>query len=204
LFRHTIIECFIVLLSIITFNQVIAQTNHNQTLTFVDPFGKFSIDYSSDWEAISPGHSFEEGDLDLIIQKPDKEQGYIEIRHEEITSEVKKTNQDKNIELESDSLYNISLKVILHSSFDKYVSKLNLKNVENIEKFNYNSNLIPNMTSGLILYSFDKDNKIHYGLYFLAKNDYDIIYISYTAYRNWFDKNLVEVKDMIHSIKFNL
>ena len=60
------------------------------------------------------------------------------------------------------------------------------------------------MTSGLILYSFDKDNKIHYGLYFLAKNDYDIIYISYTAYRNWFDKRLLEVKDMIHSIKFNL
>ena len=71
---------FILLLSIITINEVIAQNNYNKTLTFVDPFEKFSIDY------------FEEGNLDLIIQKPDKEQGYIEIRHEEITLEVKKTN----------------------------------------------------------------------------------------------------------------
>ena len=93
MFRHTIIECFIVLLSIITFNQGIAQTNHNQTLTFVDPFGKFSIDYLSDWEAIAPGHRFEEGNLDLIIQKSEEEQGYIEIRHEVITSEIKKTNK---------------------------------------------------------------------------------------------------------------
>ena len=83
---------FILLLSIITINEVIAQNNYNKTLTFVDPFEKFSIDYFSDWEVIAPGHSFEEGNLDLIIQKPDKEQGYIEIRHEEISSEVKKTN----------------------------------------------------------------------------------------------------------------
>jgi hypothetical protein len=92
----------------------------------------------------------------------------------------------------------------LHSSFDEYISKLKLVNVKNKKEFNYNSRLIPNMTSGSIFYSFEKDNKIDYGLYVLAKNDYDIIYISYTAYRNWFDKNLLEVKDMIYSIKFNL
>jgi hypothetical protein len=68
LLRYTIIECIIILFSIIIFNQGIAQTTHNQTLTFVDPFGKFSVDYLSDWEAIAPGHRFEEGNLDLIIQ----------------------------------------------------------------------------------------------------------------------------------------
>ena len=124
--RYTITVCFIVLLSIITINEIIAQNNYNETLTFVDPFGKFSIDYPLDWEAIAPGHSFEKGNLDLIIQKPERNQVYIEIRHEEITSEVEKTNQDKNIKLESYSLYNNSLKVILHSSFDEYISKLKL------------------------------------------------------------------------------
>jgi hypothetical protein len=59
LLRYTIIEYFIILLSIITINEVIAQNNYNETLTFVDPFGKFSIDYFSDWEAIAPRHSFE-------------------------------------------------------------------------------------------------------------------------------------------------
>jgi hypothetical protein len=80
---------YLVLFSILTINEIFAQNNYNETLTFVDPFGKFSIDYPSDWEAIAPGHSFQEENLDLIIQKPDRIQGYIEIRHEEIISEMK-------------------------------------------------------------------------------------------------------------------
>lgn len=85
-----------------------------------------------------------------------------------------------------------------------YLSKLNLENVKKIEEFNYNSYIIPNTTTGSILYSFEKDNKIQYGLYILAKNDYDIIYISYIASKNWFYKNLLKVKNIIHSIKFQL
>ncbi len=82
-------------------NEIFAQNSYNETITFVDPLRKFSINYPSDWNAIPPGHSFEEGNLDLIIQKPEREQGYIEIRHEEITSEVKETNEDNKMELES-------------------------------------------------------------------------------------------------------
>ena len=124
--RFTIIECFIVLLSIITFNQVVAQNNHNQTLTFIDPFGKFSIDYPSDWDAIAPGHRFEEGNLDLIIQKPDKKQGYIEIQHEEIISEMKKSNEEENSLISSPFLTNNSLEDISSSLFKDYIYKLNL------------------------------------------------------------------------------
>ncbi|HET9806408.1 MAG TPA: hypothetical protein VFP49_05840 [Nitrososphaeraceae archaeon] len=69
------------MLSIVTINEIIAQS-HTETITFVDPYGKFSIDYPSDWEAIAPGHRFEEGNLDLIIQKHDRQQGSIELRHE--------------------------------------------------------------------------------------------------------------------------
>lgn len=192
------------MLSIATINEISAQKGYNETINFMDPLRKFSIDYPSEWNAIAPGHSFEEGNLDLIIQKPDRQQGYIEIRHEEITSEAKKTNTENKLELESTSLYNKSLEIILPSSFNNYVSKLNLGNVKHIEEFNYNIYLISGMKTGSILYNFEKDDKIHNGLYIIAKSDCSIIYISYTAYRNYFDENLPEVKKMINSIKFNL
>ena len=111
--RYTIIEGFIILLSIVAINETVRQKNYNETITFVDPFGKFSIDYPSDWEAIAPGHRFEEGNLDLIIQKPDRQQGYIEIRDEQITSEIKKSNEENKFH---SSLNNKSLEIfyILH------------------------------------------------------------------------------------------
>jgi hypothetical protein len=200
LLRYTIIACFIVLLSIITINEIIAQNNYNETLTFIDPFGKFSIDYPSDWEAIAPGHSFEEGNLDLIIQKTERNQGYIEIRHEEINPENKKSNDDNNFIFSL--LTNNSLERILSSLFNDYISKFHLQNVKTI-KLNYDK-LISGMNSSSILYSFEKDNKVFYGLYIVAKNDYNIIVISYMASTNYFDKNLPKFESMIRSIKFNL
>ena len=68
--RYTILEGFIILLFIVAINETVGQKSYNETITFVDPFGKFSIEYPSDWEAIAPGHRFEEGNVDLIIQKP--------------------------------------------------------------------------------------------------------------------------------------
>jgi hypothetical protein len=200
LLRYTIIACFIVLLSIITINEIIAQNNYNETLTFIDPFGKFSIDYPSDWEAIAPGHSFEEGNLDLIIQKTERNQGYIEIRHEEINPENKKSNDDNNFIFSL--LTNNSLERILSSLFNDYISKFHLQNVKTI-KLSYDK-LISGMNSSSILYSFEKDNKVFYGLYIVAKNDYNIIVISYMASTNYFDKNLPKFESMIRSIKFNL
>ena len=198
--RYTIIEGFIILLSIVAINETVGQKNYNETITFVDPFGKFSIDYPSDWEAIAPGHRFEEGNLDLIIQKSDRQQGYIEIRDEHITSEIKKSNEENKFH---SSLNNKSLEIILHSTFKDYISKLNLQNVKHIE-FTYDRYLILDMNTSSILYSFEKDDKIFYGLYILAKSDYNIIYISYIASTNYFNKNLLEVEEMINSLKFNL
>ncbi|HET8856163.1 MAG TPA: hypothetical protein VFM28_01415 [Nitrososphaeraceae archaeon] len=199
--RYTIIEGFIILLSIIAINETVGQKNYNETITFVDPFGKFSIDYPSDWEAIAPGHRFEEGNLDLIIQKSDRQQGYIEIRDEQITSEIKKSNEENKFH---SSLNNKSLEIILHSTFKDYISKLNLQNVKHIEEFSYDSHLISDLNTSSILYSFEKDDKIFYGLYILAKSDYNIIYISYIASTNYFNKNFLEVEEMINSLKFNL
>lgn len=198
--RYAIIEGFIILLSIVAINETVGQKNYNETITFVDPFGKFSIDYPSDWEAIAPGHRFEEGNLDLIIQKPDRQQGYIEIRDEQITSEIKKSNEENKFP----SLNNKSLEIILHSTFKDYISKLNLQNVKHIEEFTYDRHLISDMNTSSILYSFEKDDKIFYGLYILAKSDYNIIYISYIASTNYFNKNFLEVEEMINSLKFNL
>ena len=198
--RYTIIVCFIVVLSIITINEIIAQNNYNETLTFIDPFGKFSIDYPSDWEAIAPWHSFEEGNLDLIIQKTERNQGYIEIRHEEINPENKKSNEDNNFIFSL--LTNNSLERILSSLFNDYISKFHLQNVKTI-KLNYDK-LISGMNSSSILYSFEKNDKVFYGLYIVAKNDYNIIIISYMASTNYFDKNLPKFESMIRSIKFNL
>ena len=199
--RYTIIEGFIILLSIVAINETVGQKNYNETITFVDPFGKFSIDYPSDWEAIAPGHRFEEGNLDLIIQKPDRHQGYIEIRDEQITSGIKKSNEENKF---PSSLNNKSLEIILHSTFKDYISKLNLQNVKHIEEFTYDRYLILDMNTSSILYSFEKDDKIFYGLYILAKSDYNIIYISYIASANYFNKNLLKVEEMLNSLKFNL
>jgi hypothetical protein len=201
LLRYTIIVCFIVLLSIITINEIIAQNNYNETLTFIDPFRKFSIDYPSDWEAIAPGHSFEEGNLDLIIQKTERNQGYIEMRHEEINPENKKSNEDNNFIFSL--LTNNSLERILSSLFNDYISKFNLQNVKSI-KLNYDKYLISGMNSSSILYSFEKDDKVFYGLYIVSKSDYNIIVISYIASTNYFDKNLPKFESIIRSIKFNL
>ena len=198
--RYIIIEGFIILLSIISINETVAQKSYNETITFVDPFGKFSIDYPSTWEAIAPGHNFEEGNLDLIIQKPNRQQGYIEIRHEQITSEIKKFNEENKFP----SLNNKSLDFILHSTFKDYISKLNLQNVKHIEEFNYDRYLISNMNTSSIIYSFEKDDKIFYGLYILAKNDYNIVYILYISSTSYFNKNLLEIEEMINSLKFNL
>ena len=198
--RYIIIEGFIILLSIISINETVAQKSYNETITFADPFGKFSIDYPSTWEAIAPGHNFEEGNLDLIIQKPNRQQGYIEIRHEQITSEIKKFNEENKFP----SLNNKSLEIILHSTFKDYISKLNLQNVKHIEEFNYDRYLISNMNTSSIIYSFEKDDKIFYGLYILAKNDYNIVYILYISSTNYFNKNLPEIEEMINSLKFNL
>jgi hypothetical protein len=201
LLRYKIIYGFLILLSIVTINEIAAQKNYNGTTTFVDPFGKFSIDYPSDWDAIAPGHRFEEGNLDLIIQKPDRQQGHIEIRHEEITSEVKKSNEENKF---ASSLYNKPLDVILPSTFKEYVSKLNLENVKHIEEFSYNIYLISNMNTGSIVYSFEKDGKNFYGLYIIAKNDYNIVYISYISSTNYFYKNLWQVEEMINGLDFKL
>jgi hypothetical protein len=51
-------------------NEAFSQNIQNETITFVEPLCKFSINYFSNWESISPGLSFQEGNLDLIIQKP--------------------------------------------------------------------------------------------------------------------------------------
>jgi hypothetical protein len=194
---------YLVLFSILTINEIFAQNNYNETLTFVDPFGKFSIDYPSDWEAIAPGHSFQEGNLDLIIQKTDRIQGYIEIRHEEIISEMKNLTKE-NDNLISSFLTNNSLEHILHSTFKEYISELHLQNFKHIKEFNYDGSLILDMNTSSILYSFEKDDKVFYGLYIIAKSDYKIFIISYTASTNFFDKNLPKLETMIHSLKFNL
>lgn len=200
--RYTIIEGFIILLSIVAINETVAQKSYNETITFVDPFGKFSIDYPSDWEAIAPGHRFEEGNLDLIIQKTDRQQGYIEIRHEQIVSEITKSNKENRFL--SSSLNNKSLEIILPSTFKDYVDKLNLQNVRPIEEFNNNRYLISGMNTSSIIYNFEKDDKSFYGLYILAKSDYSIVYISYIASTNYFYRNLPEVEEMINALKFNL
>lgn len=200
--RYTIIEGFIILLSIVAINETVAQKSYNETITFVDPFGKFSIDYPSDWEAIAPGHRFEEGNLDLIIQKTDRQQGYIEIRHEQIISEITKSNKENRFL--SSSLNNKSLEIILPSTFKDYVDKLNLQNVRIIEEFNNNRYLISGMNTSSIIYNFEKDDKSFYGLYILAKSDYSIVYISYIASTNYFYRNLPEVEEMINALKFNL
>jgi hypothetical protein len=202
LLRYTIIEGFIILLSIVAINETVAQKSYNETITFVDPFGKFSIDYPSDWEAIAPGHRFEEGNLDLIIQKTDRQQGYIEIRHEQIVSEITKSNKENRFL--SSSLNNKSLEIILPSTFKDYVDKLNLQNVRPIEEFNNNRYLISGMNTSSIIYNFEKDDKSFYGLYILAKSDYSIVYISYIASTNYFYRNLPEVEEMINALKFNL
>lgn len=198
---YIIIKGFLFFLSLIAINEIVAQI-YNETIPFVEPSGKFSIYYPSNWNAIAPGHSFEEGNLDLIIQKPDRQQGYIEIRHEEITSDAKKTNYEKELESET-SLYNKSLEIILPLSFKDYVSKLSLENVKHIEEYNYDVYLISGLKTGSILYSFVKDDKLHNGLYIISKIDYNIIYISYTASTNYFDKSLPEAQKIINSIKFN-
>ena len=197
--RYTILEGFIILLSIVAINEIVSQKSHNETITFVDPFGKFSIEYPSDWEAIAPGHRFEEGNLDLIIQKLDRQQGYIEIRDEQITSEIKKSNEDN-----LSALNNKSLDITLHSILKDYISKLNLQNVKYIEGFVYDKYLISGMNTSSIIYNFEKDDIIFYGLYILAKSDYNIVFISYIASKNYFKKNLLEVEEMINSLKFNL
>jgi hypothetical protein len=202
LLRYTIIEGFIILLSIVAINETVAQKSYDETITFVDPFGKFSIDYPSDWEAIAPGHRFEEGNLDLIIQKTDRQQGYIEIRHEQIISEITKSNKENRFL--SSSLNNKSLEIILPSTFKDYVDKLNLQNVRPIEEFNNNRYLISGMNTSSIIYNFEKDDKSFYGLYILAKSDYSIVYISYIASTNYFYRNLPEVEEMINALKFNL
>jgi hypothetical protein len=202
LLRYTIIEGFIILLSILVINETVVQKSYNETITFVDPFGKFSIDYPSDWEAIAPGHRFEEGNLDLIIQKTDRQQGYIEIRHEQIISEITKSNKENRFL--SSSLNNKSLEIILPSTFKDYVDKLNLQNVRPIEEFNNNRYLISGMNTSSIIYNFEKDDKSFYGLYILAKSDYSIVYISYIASTNYFYRNLPEVEEMINVLKFNL
>ncbi|MDF2736754.1 MAG: hypothetical protein K0S93_610 [Nitrososphaeraceae archaeon] len=200
LLRYKIIYFFLILLSLVTFKEIAAHKNFNETITFVDPFGKFSIDYPSDWDAIAPGHRFEEGNLDLIIQKPDRQQGYIEIRHEEISSNIKKSDEETKLYL----LNNKSLEIILPSSFQDYVSKMNMQNVRKIEEFNYDRYLISDMNTGSIIYSFEKDRKIFYGLYILAKNDNNIIYISYTSATNYFYKNLWQVEEMINALEFKM
>ena len=197
--RYTILEGFIILLSIVAINETVGQKSHNETITFVDPSGKFSIEYPSDWEAIAPGHRFEEGNVDLIIQKLDRQQGYIEIRDEQITSEIKKSNEDN-----LSSLNNKLLDITLHSILKDYISELNLQNVKRIEGFAYDRDLISDMNTGSIIYNFEKDDIIFYGLYVLAKSDYNIVFISYIASKNYFKKNLLEVEEMINSLKFNL
>jgi len=139
------------LLLILSINETFSQ---NETLTIVDPFGKFSIDYSSDWEAIVPGHRFEEGNIDLIIQKPDRQQGYIEVRHEELPNQENKESKKTNF---LSPLNNMSLNILLSYSFQNYLSTNDLQKVKQVEGFSYNKYLISDMNTGSIVYSFERD-----------------------------------------------
>ena len=189
----------ILLFSIPSINETLSQ---NETLTIVDPFGKFSIDYPSDWEAIVPGHRFEEGNIDLIIQKPDRQQGYIEVRHEELPNqEIKESNKTNFLS----PLNNISLNIILSYSFQNYLLTNDLQEVRQVEGFSYNKYvIISDMNTGSIVYSFERDGMKFYGLYILSKNDYNILYISYIASENYFYKNIGEVEKIISSFKTHL
>jgi hypothetical protein len=115
----------------------------------------------------------------------------------------------KNLTKENDNLIssfltNNSLEHILHSTFKEYISELHLQNFKHIKEFNYDGSLILDMNTSSILYSFEKDDKVFYGLYIIAKSDYKIFSISYTTSANFFDKNLLKLETMIHSLKFNL
>ena len=185
----------ILLLLILLINQTLSQ---NETLTIVDPFGKFSIDYSSDWEAIVPGHRFEEGNIDLIIQKPDRQQGYIEVRHDELSNqEIKESNKTNFLS----PLNNMSLNILLSYSFQNYLSTNDLQKVKQVEGFSYNKYLISDMNTGSIVYSFERDGIKFYGLYLLSKNNCNILYISYIASTNYFYKNIREAEKIISSFK---
>ena len=64
--------------------------------------------------------------------------------------------------------------------------------------------LISDMNTGSIVYTFEKDGKIFYGLYILAKDDNNIVYFSYTSSTNYFYKNLWQVEEMINALEFKL
>lgn len=187
----------LLLLSILSINETFSK---NETLTIVDPFGKFSINYTSDWEAIVPGHRFEEGNIDLIIQKQNRQQGYIEIRHDELPNqEIKEFNKTGLL-----SPNNTSLNILLSYSFQKYISTKDLQKVRQIKSFSYNNYVIPNMNTCSILYSFEKDGKKFDGLYILSKNDKNILFISYIASPKYFYKNTEDAKKIISSFKIRL
>ena len=183
------------LLLVLSINETLSQ---NETLTIVDPFGKFSINYSSDWEAIVPGHRFEEGNIDLIIQKTDREQGYIEVRHEELPNQENKESNKTNF---LSPLNNMSLNILLSHSFQHYLSTNDLQKVKQIEGFSYNKYVISDMNTGSIVYSFERDGIKFYGLYLLSKNNNNILYISYIAFANYFYKNIREAEKIISSFK---
>ena len=185
----------VLLLLTLSINETFSQ---NETLTIVDPFGKFSIDYSSDWEAIVPGHRFEEGNIDLIIQKTDRQQGYIEVRHEELPNQENKESNKTNFLSE---LNNMSLYILLSYSFQNYLSTNDLQKVKQVEGFSYNKYVISDMNTGSIVYSFERDGIKFYGLYLLSKNNCNILYISYIASTNYFYKNIREAEKIISSFK---
>ena len=185
----------VLLLLTLSINETFSQ---NETLTIVDPFGKFSIDYSSDWEAIVPGHRFEEGNIDLIIQKTDRQQGYIEVRHEELPNQENKESNKTNFLSE---LNNMSLYILLSYSFQNYLSTNDLQKVKQVEGFSYNKYVISDMNTGSIVYSFDRDGIKFYGLYLLSKNNYNILQILYIASANYFYKNIREAEKIISSFK---
>jgi hypothetical protein len=182
----------------LSLNETLSQ---NETLTIVDPFGKFSINYSSDWEAIVPGHRFEEGNIDLIIQKPDRQQGYIEVRHEELPSEAMEESNKTNF---LSPLNNLSLNILLSYSFQNYLSITDFQKVKQVEGFSYNKYVIPDLNTGSVVYSFEIDGMKFYGLYILSKNDYNILHISYTASANYYYKNIREAEKIISSFKTSL
>lgn len=185
----------VLLLLTLSINETFSQ---NETLTIVDPFGKFSIDYSSDWEAIVPGHRFEEGNIDLIIQKTDRQQGYIEVRHEELPNQENKESNKTNFLSE---LNNMSLYILLSYSFQNYLSTNDLQKVKQVEGFSYNKYVISDMNTGSIVYNFDRDGIKFYGLYLLSKNNYNILQILYIASANYFYKNIREAEKIISSFK---
>ena len=190
-----------ILLSFITIPQIsimaqdstMPQIDKNETITFVDPFGKFRLDYpSSDWKAEGKENRFDTSKENLVLTKTNHLEGTL-IIHIMPFLDVYKSMKENHY------TWNQIIEPTFDGTFNTYVSE-RFSGVNLVETPTYDKYKISGVQAGSVIHNVNYEDESMTGLFIHSLIGSDGVMVWYLADPKYFDKTLPEAENIIESL----